>query len=235
MAKKNVSISSEAMQRRLEKLLEARNVKMIDVTNLHVKLQRGNSKTGANCWTVSLLPIIDCSNCGECSKNCYDLRNDMIYPSVIADRAKNSAIHKVEPDRYWREIDAQVKANFVTELRINVGGDLTDNDFEYIKVLGEENPRTMILFFTKNYNGINKFLDKDKFPENVRPIMSAWENMKMDNPHNLPQSHVLYADGRTTAPEYGAVYCGGNCSECAFKGEGCWNLKNGEHVIFKAH
>ena len=235
MAKKNVSISSEAMQRRLEKLLEARNVKMIDVTNLHVKLQRGNSKTGANCWTVSLLPIIDCSNCGECSKNCYDLRNDMIYPSVIADRAKNSAIHKVEPDRYWREIDAQVKANFVTELRINVGGDLTDNDFEYIKVLGEENPRTMILFFTKNYKGINKFLDKDKFPENVRPIMSAWENMKMDNPHNLPQSHVLYADGRTTAPEYGAVYCGGNCSECAFKGEGCWNLKNGEHVIFKAH
>lgn len=235
MAKKNVTISNEAMQRRLEKLLEARNVKMMDVTNLHVKLQRGNSKTGANCWTVSLLPIIDCSNCGECSKNCYDLRNDMIYPTVIADRAKNSAIHKVEPDRYWREINAQVKANFVTELRINVGGDLTDNDFEYIKVLGEENPRTMILFFTKNYKGINKFLDKNKFPENVRPIMSAWENMEMDNPHNLPQSHVLYADGRTTAPEYGAVYCGGNCSECAFKGEGCWNLKNGEHVIFKAH
>ena len=93
----------------------------------------------------------------------------------------------------------------------------------------------MILFFTKNYKGINKFLDNNSFPSNVRPIMSAWENMEMDNPHNLPNSHVLYEDGRTTAPEYGAVYCGGNCSECAFKGEGCWNLKNGEHVVFMAH
>ena len=234
-AKKNVTISKEAMENRINKLLAEREIRIADVSNQHVKLQRGNRKTGVNCWTVSLLPIVDCSNCGECSKNCYDLRNDMIYPAVIADRARNSAIHKVDPQRYWAEIDTQVKANFVTELRINVGGDLTDNDFEYIRVLGEENPNTMILFFTKNYKGINKFLDEAKFPKNVHPIMSAWENMERDNPHNLPCSHVLYEDGRTTAPEYGAVYCGGNCSECAFKGEGCWNLKNGEHVIFLAH
>ena len=82
---------------------------------------------------------------------------------------------------------------------------------------------------------LNLFLDEDEFPDNVKPIMSAWEGMECDNRHNLPMSHVLYEDGRTTAPEYGAVYCGGNCSECAFKGEGCWNLKRGEHVIFMAH
>ena len=232
---KSLVISNEAIENRIKKLIEKRNEMINNIDNVHVKLQRGNRKTGANCYTVSLAPIIDCSNCSGCKGQCYDIRNDVIYPQVIADRAKNSAIHKMQPNRYWHEIDQQIKANFVTELRLNVGGDLTDNDFEYVATLGKENPRTMILFFTKNYKGINKFLENNSFPENVKPIMSAWEGMEMDNPHNLPCSHVLYEDGRTTAPEYGAVYCGGNCSECAFNGDGCWNLKRGEHVIFKAH
>ena len=232
---KSLVISNEAIENRIKKLIEKRNEMMNNIDNVHVKLQKGNRKTGSNCYTVSLAPIIDCSNCSGCKGQCYDIRNDVIYPQVIADRAKNSAIHKMQPNRYWHEIDQQIKANFVTELRLNVGGDLTDNDFEYVATLGKENPRTMILFFTKNYKGINKFLENNSFPENVKPIMSAWEGMEMDNPHNLPCSHVLYEDGRTTAPEYGAVYCGGNCSECAFNGDGCWNLKHGEHVIFKAH
>lgn len=230
-----LNMSDEAIVKRVDKIVNVRKEMLKDVKNLHVKLQKGNKKTGQNCWTVSLLPIVDCANCSKCKKNCYDIRNDLIYPTVIADRAKNSAIHKTDPCRYWKEIDLQIKANCVTELRLNVGGDLTDNDFEYVKVLGEENPNTMILFFTKNYKGINAFLENHKFPKNVKPIMSTWEGMKMDNPHKLPQSHVLYKDGKTTAPKYGAVYCGGNCSECAFKGEGCWNLKKGEHVIFNAH
>lgn len=232
---KSLVISNEAIENRIKKLIEKRNEMINNIDNVHVKLQKGNRKTGSNCYTVSLAPIIDCSNCSGCKGQCYDIRNDVIYPQVIADRAKNSAIHKMQPNRYWHEIDQQIKANFVTELRLNVGGDLTDNDFEYVATLGKENPRTMILFFTKNYKGINKFLENNSFPENVKPIMSAWEGMEMDNPHNLPCSHVLYEDGRTTAPEYGAVYCGGNCSECAFNGDGCWNLKHGEHVIFKAH
>ena len=155
--------------------------------------------------------------------------------NVQIDRARNSAVHKADPERFWREVDAQVKANYVRELRLNVGGDLTDDDFGYVTKLGRDNPKVMILFFTKNYDGINKFLDNNEFPENVKPLMSAWRNMEMDNRHDLPCSHVLWEDGTTTAPEYGAVYCGGNCTECVYNGEGCWHLKHGEHVIFKAH
>ena len=66
------------------------------------------------------------------------------------------------------------------------------------------------------YKGINYYLNENEFPKNVHPIMSAWKYVKMDNPHNLPCSHVLYQSGETTAPKYGAVYCGGNCSKCAF-------------------
>lgn len=232
---KSLNISNEAIENRINKILAERKIRMADINNQHVKIQRGNRKTGSNCYTVSLAPIIDCVNCSGCKGTCYDIRNDVIYTSVITDRARNSAIHKLNVKRYWKEIDLQIKANFVTELRLNVGGDLNDDDFSYVAELGKNNPRTMILFFTKNYKGINKYLDNNTFPENVRPIMSAWEGMEMDNPHNLPQSHVLYEDGRTTAPEYGAVYCGGNCSECAFEGKGCWTLKKGEHVIFRAH
>lgn len=228
-------LSNEAMKNRVKKLKNVQKDKIKEVKDLHVKVQKGNRKTGVNCWTVSLLPVVDCGNCSKCKHNCYDLKADLIYPAVINDRARNSAIHKKEPDRYWREINDQVKENCIKELRINVGGDLDYYDFKYVRVLGLENPNTDILFFTKNYDDINRFLDEVSFPDNVHPIMSAWKGMKMENPHNLPCSHLLYENGDTTAPEYGAVYCGGNCSECAFKGEGCWNLKKGEHVIFKAH
>lgn len=228
-------IGKEAVKGRVRRILAEREKMLKNVDNLHIKIQKGNSKTGSSCWTVSLLPVIDCINCSNCQWDCYDLKNDMIYPQVITDRCRNSVIHKVDPERFWNEVDVQIKANFVTQLRINVGGDLSNADFGYVKKLGEANPKTMILFFTKNYAGINAFLDTDSFPENVKPIMSAWLGMEMDNKHNLPCSHVLYEDGRTTAPEYGAVYCGGNCSECAWNGEGCWNLKKREHVIFMAH
>jgi len=223
------------LKKRVSTLQKAIKKAESNVDNLHVKLQKGNRKTGPNCWTISLMPVIDCANCSHCMHECYDLKSDMIFTQVIEDRARNSVIHKADRARYWKEIDEQVKANFVTELRINVGGDLDYEDFEYVARIGKDNPRTMILFFTKNYAGINAFLNRKEFPNNVRPIMSTWNGLKMDNPHHLPQSHVLYSDGKTTAPDYGAYYCSGNCSECAFKGEGCWTLKQNEHVIFKAH
>lgn len=226
---------NEAVKRMCDKMVKTRDEFMKDVDNIHVKLQKGNSKTGHSVWTVSLLPIIDCYNCSGCKNNCYDLKSDVTKTVVLNDRVKNSAVHKVDRERFWREIENQIKVNYVETLRLNVGGDLDEEDFKYVNNLAKNNDKTDILFFTKNYDGINKFLSENEFAPNVHPIMSAWEGMEMENPNNLPCSHVLYEDGRTTAPEYGAYYCGGNCTECHFKDEGCWNLKNGEHVIFRAH
>lgn len=228
-------ISEKVLKDRAQNLLEKRNKMLKDADELHVKIQQGNKKTGVNCWTVSLLPVVDCVNCKECSKDCYDLKSDMIYKSVVEDRCRNSVIHKQDRERYWSEIDLQIKANFIRELRLNVGGDLDDEDFHYVAELGRNNPKIKILFFTKNYKGINKYLSHDTFPDNVRAILSAWINTPMDNPYNLPCAHVLYESGATTAPDYGAIYCKGNCSECAFNEDGCWTLGKGGHVIFKVH
>lgn len=229
------NISQAVMEARLKKMLDFRDEFLADVNNCHIKLQKGNDKTGEDCWTASFIPVADCPNCSMCHLKCYDLRNDCWRPSVQKDRARNSAVHKADPERYWYEVDALVKANGVEELRLNVGGDLTDQDFAYVSDLGQKNRNTLILFFTKNYDGINHFLDLHEFPKTVKALISRWEGMPCENPHNLPCSHVLWKNGSTTAPSYGAYYCAGNCSECVIKGEGCWNLKKGEHVIFSAH
>lgn len=225
----------ETILRKLKELKTRRDTMLKNVSSLHVRLQPGNDKTGVSCWTISILPIIDCLNCAECMWECYDFKSDLRFDRQINDRCRNSVIHMLDVERYWNEIDAEIKAKFVRELRINVGGDMSDADFNYVAQLGRNNPRTSMLFFTKNYKGINKFLENNKFPKNVHPIMSAWKNLEMDNPNNLPEAHVLYEDGKTTAPKFGAKYCTGNCTECAFYAKGCWTLKKGEHVIFKAH
>lgn len=229
--------TDKGMASRLKAMHDARNaLARKDIRKLHVKLQPGNSKTGRSCWTVSLLPVIDCGKgCHVCKNSCYDLRNDCRFDATIKDRAKNSIIHKEDPQRYWTEIDMLVKANYAEQVRINVGGDLTDEDFAYVAKLGRQNKQTDFLFFTKNYDGINTFLDHHRFPKNVKPILSAWPGLELKNPHNLPVSHVLFPDGTTTAPEFGAYFCQGNCSKCHFEREGCWVLKKGENVLFEAH
>ena len=230
-----LKIGEEAYKKRLKKLADARKEAIKNVDKLHVKLQKGNRKTGTQVWTVSLLPIIDCQNCSKCSRECYDFKADMIYKQTINDRARNSAIHLKDRNRFWYEIDMQIKANFVTHLRLNVGGDYDLEDFKHVWMLAINNTKTEFLFFTKNYKDINEFYKKYKFPNNVHVIISDWEGMKDIVKKNLPRAHVLYEDGRTTAPEYGAYFCKGNCTECAFNGEGCWTLKENEHVIFRAH
>ena len=97
--KKIKNVSNEVIAGRVRTMLDMREEFLKDIDNVHVKLQKGNSKTGANCWTVSLIPIADCGhNCKNCRKECYDVINVCWQPPVQRDRARNSAIHKADPD-----------------------------------------------------------------------------------------------------------------------------------------
>lgn len=234
--KKIKNVSMETITGRVKKMLDLRSEFENDIENVHVKLQQGNSKTGKTVFTVSLIPIADCGhNCKECMKECYDVINVCYQPAVQNDRARNSAVHKLDINRFWDEVSTGIKYNCVTTLRLNVGGDVCREDLPLINKVAKENPKCDILFFTKSYEEVNEFLDHEDFAPNVHCIMSAWKNTPMENKHNLPVSHVLYVDGSTTAPEYGSVYCGGNCAQCKYNETGCWNLKKGESVIFPAH
>ena len=221
---------------RVQKMVSIKNEIISDgVEKVHVKLQGGNRKTGDTYHTVSLIPIADCQNCSGCKNECYDVRNDCCYPSVQFDRARNSAIHSEDFSRFWDEIRVLVKSEGVTDLRYNVGGDFTYNDFVEVRKTGLEYPKTSFLFFSKNYDDLNRFYeDYGGFPSNVRDMWSRWPNMAGDNINHIPEAHVLYADGSTTAPD-GSYFCGGNCGHCKRTGEGCPHLKAGEHVVFKNH
>ena len=56
----------------------------------------------------------------------------------------------------------------------------------------------------------------------------------MCNPFSLPEAHVRYKDGSTTAGA-DAKECSGNCAACAITDGGCWTLNSGEQVIFNEH
>ena len=56
----------------------------------------------------------------------------------------------------------------------------------------------------------------------------------MQNPHMLPEAHVRYKDGSTTARD-DAKQCRGSCTTCACTDDGCWTLKSGEQIVFDEH
>lgn len=233
-------ISKTVVKRRLKHMEKLRRLAMENVNVLHVKILQGKSdgKLGSNVWHLSLMAVFDCINHDICMWDCYDIKNVMIpriRERVIKCRAINSAIHKLDTVRFWKEAQLQIEANYITFLRINMGGDLTDEDFFYLADLAKNVSQCDIMLFTKNYKGINEYLNVAELPSNVHVIMSCWENVDFDNPYHLPVSHILYPDGRTTAPDYGAIYCGKNCTACSYAKRGCWTLKEGDNLILHAH
>lgn len=217
--------------------MKEKYLKQLETERYHISCQDGNTKTGKNCRTVSLISGHDCQNCKACIGDCYDLNNVMWQPKVQNDRARNSALHTFNINWYWEDIENDIKKNFTQEQRINIGGDSTYEDFLHIEAICKRNSSCDVLVFTKNYDDLNRFLDErnGEYPSNMKLMWSRWCGLESDNKYNIPEAHVLYEDGTTTAPEFGSVYCGGNCSECHWNKEGCWNLNKGESVIFKEH
>lgn len=51
-------------------------------------------------------------------------------------------------------------------------------------------------------------------------------------PHGVPTAAVIF---KGEEPRDGWKVCGGNCTECACRGVGCWELKPGETIAFYEH
>lgn len=241
MPKKKKKHSMKTVQKRVKQMIALREVYLKKLHNgekYRIILQKGNSKTGKTCYTVSLIPVADCCNCKKCMLDCYDLHNVCWQPNVQNDRARNSALHMFDSNEFWGQVYEECVRLGVEELRINVGGDLADTDFIYVDRLAAKRPEMDIIFFTKNHDGCNAYLDsvlqntgKDKFESNIHPLLSGWEGMTLNNPHHLPESHILYADGTTTASEIrlkNAYFCSGNCSECKAGNKGCPSFKQAD-------
>ena len=196
-----------------------------------ISISPGNSKMGF-IPSVSLPPVITCANGCTCAKKCYAAKLCRIYPRVKNAYQRNLDILKNNDLDYWYQVDRAVKTT--KYFRLHVSGDIVDSHyFNWMTVISEQNPGTTILAFTKKYDIVNRYLDiTGHLPENLKIIFSEWPGMPMENPHNLPVAHVIFK-GQDPAENW--KICGGNCSACACRGVGCWELKNGEHIAFYEH
>ena len=94
-------------------------------------------------------------------------------------------------------------------------------------------PHTNFLAFTKQYNIVNEYIaNGGVIPDNLKIIFSNWGTWKCDNPHGLPMAEIIF---KGEAPADNWKICGGNCTQCACQGIGCWDLKNGETIAFYEH
>lgn len=199
---------------------------------MHVSISRANSKMGA-IPSVSLPSIMTCIIC-DCNNKCYARKFERLRPTVKNAYMRNFQVLREDPDTYWREVKAHVMLSGF--FRFHVSGDIPDDDyFKHMIQIAEECPHCTILCFTKKYGIVNTYLcNGGVIPTNLKIIFSGWIGLKMCNPFSLPEAHVRYKDGSTTAGA-DAKECSGNCAACAITDGGCWALKSGEQVIFNEH
>lgn len=198
----------------------------------NVSISNGNIKMGA-IQSVSLPAIKTCRDC-LCKEKCYAAKLERFRPSVRNAYQRNLDILLNAPEAYWREVEAAVMTN--RYFRFHISGDIPTIDYLRRMIdIAKRNQHCEILCFTKRYEYVNQLLAEGvELPNNLHLIFSAWVGLEMVNPFSLPEAHVRFKDGSTTARE-DAIPCGGNCTECAKTDGGCWTLKHGEQVVFNEH
>lgn len=199
--------------------------------NNKISISNGNAKMGV-IPSVSLPSCVTCNPSAPCFKKCYARRIERLRPRVRDSYARNLDVLNADPDAYW----LQVKAAALTcrFFRYHVSGDIPNGEYLRKMVnLAHELPNTKFLAFTKQYHTVNEYLNGGGvIPSNLKIIFSNWGEWKCENPHGLPVCEVV---PKGEKPTDGWKICGGNCTECACAGIGCWELKNGETIAIHEH
>lgn len=200
-----------------------------------ISISSGNVKMG-KIPSVSLPPVVTCSKIAlnTCAKKCYACKICRYSKEAKAAYQHNLDILKNQNSVFWDDVDRALKANRF--FRFNVSGDIYNKKyFDKLCEVVAKNKNCEVLIFTKKYSIVNNYIKANKkLPKNLHVIFSGWIGIKIDNPYKLPESHVIFKNGETSARD-GAKFCSGNCFECAINNGGCWALKKGEQVLFREH
>lgn len=204
---------------------------------IKIHISAGNMKLGA-IMNISLPPVITCRNCSSCKHYCYAVRSYNRFTDTAAGWNENYMLFLTDPDRYFREISAAVKLQRF--FRWHVSGDIVNQDyFRGMIQVANENPKVEFLAFTKAYHIVNAAIAAGAvIPENLHLLFSAAPGVVMENPYKIPECHINFADPALNTYKGGAEYeykCGGNCTECAVNGCGCFFLKAGDVTIIDQH
>ena len=196
-----------------------------------LSISPGNKKMGA-IPSVSLPPIITCPKGAPCAAKCYANKLCRIYTNVRKAYQNNLDLLGEDWGSYWDQV--RNAARLHRYFRFHVSGDIPNAGyFKEIVITAKQCSGTEFLVFTKQYEIVNNYISVfGNLPANLHVIFSEWGTQKPTNPHNLPTAAVIFK-GETPADNW--KICGGNCQDCACRGVGCWELKNGETIAFYEH
>ena len=202
-----------------------------------IHISGGNMKLGA-IMNISLPPVVTCHNCQSCKHYCYAIRSYNRLPDTAKAWNENLKLFYMDPCKYFYEISKAVKTQRF--FRWHVSGDIVND--RYLAGMVEtaiENPKVEFLAFTKAYQIVNEWIKNESdIPSNLHLLFSAAPGVDMPNPYNIPECHINFADPSLNTYCGGAeyvYYCGGNCTECAVNGCGCFFLKPGDVTIIDQH
>ena len=205
-----------------------------------VHITCANSKTGPLCNDLAL-PTCTCREDAPCkATGCYCMKGTQSMTRVIAAYTRNLRLFNTDKDDFWDQVKFKVKHRPFPLFRFFDCGDIADYDFFLGMVdLARTFPDIKFMSFTKKYEIVNKWIDKNgNLPENLNIVFSAWHiGWKVINPHNLPVAYVDFKD-KTLNPEFpkDITSCPNEndktitCSIC----RKCWN-KNIKAVKFTQH
>ena len=202
-----------------------------------IHISGGNMKLGA-IMNISLPPVVTCHNCSSCKHYCYAIRSYNRLPDTARAWNENYLLFLTDPVSYFEQISDAVKLQRF--FRWHVSGDIVNGAyFAGMIRVAMENPKVEFLAFTKAYQTVNAAIAAGAvIPGNLHIIFSASPGVGMPNPYRLPECHINFQDPAKNTYCGGAEYvhyCGGNCTECAINGCGCFFLKPGDVTIINQH
>lgn len=198
-----------------------------------------NSKTGTNCYVVSLPPDMSCRKDAECyKKGCYCRKGRQIFPNCLGSYYRNWRLWKENPERYEQMINDLLDWKPLKYFRYNDAGDIPSIEYlDMMARIAEKNPDVKFLAYTKKYDLVNQWLDiHGAFPSNLVVRFSYWSKFWfVPNPYNLPGAWVKFKKAKFNPLFPSQIFTcsckkGQTCSECGI----CWNTKVHD-VAFNQH
>ena len=201
-----------------------------------ISMTNHNSKTGVACLNLAF-PVCTCRSDAPCKVGCYACKGRQTISKVQAAYYRNLRIYNDDPEGFFEQIYYKVKFSGLPKVRVFDSGDIPNYDFlvKLVKVC-EKTPNVKWMMFTKQYEIVNEYIDKNgDLPDNLNIMFSAWHKLwEVPNPHGLGVAYVDFND-KSLNPEFpkGAFICPGRESTCSVC-SACFSKKL-KAVIFKQH
>lgn len=212
------------------------NQELKDILNneYQIRVTNGDKKLGQFIYTINL-PTTICPQNAPCKKGCYAKKGNYMYSNIQNAYNLNLQAYLMDKKAYFDRLsDFLLNGDIIFKyFRYHASGDIVDYDYLRGMVrVANENPQTKFLCYTKKYTLVNMYLEFNTLPSNLIIVFSGWDNSwEINNPHNLPTTYVEFKKNNHPQVANAKLHCTSDCKVC----KKCWNLKNGEVLVFKKH